>query len=58
VGLQEAEYVYYVSKSGNDAFDGKSLSTAFLTLKAAVTAANVITTADVTGQGLYFSQKR
>jgi hypothetical protein len=46
VGNEQAEYVYYVSKSGNDAFDGKSLSTAFLTLKAAVTAANVITTAD------------
>jgi hypothetical protein len=54
VGLQEAEYVYYVSKSGNDAFDGKSLSTAFLTLKAAVTAANVITTADVTAKVCIF----
>lgn len=46
VGLQEAEYVYYVSKSGNDDNDGKSLSTAFLTLKAAVITANAITTVD------------
>jgi hypothetical protein len=45
VGTQEAEYVWYVSKSGNDANNGKSLSTAFLTIKAAVTAANVVTAA-------------
>ena len=42
VGSQEAEYVWYVSKSGNDAFDGKSLSTAFLTIKSAVAAANAV----------------
>lgn len=45
VGTQAAEYVWYVSKSGNDANDGKSLSTAFLTIKAAVTAANVVAAA-------------
>lgn len=45
VGSQEAEYVWYVSKSGNDAFNGKSLSTAFLTIKAAVTAANAVAAA-------------
>jgi hypothetical protein len=45
VGTQEAEYVWYVSKSGNDANDGKSLSTAFLTIKAAVAAANPVAAA-------------
>jgi len=54
VGAEQAEFVFYVSKSGNDANDGKSLSTAFLTLKAAVTAANVITTADVTAKVCIF----
>jgi hypothetical protein len=46
VGTQEAEYVWYVSKSGNDANNGKSLSTAFLTIKAAVTAANIVAAAN------------
>jgi hypothetical protein len=45
VGSQAAEFVWYVSKSGNDAFDGKSLSTAFLTIKAAVAAANTVAAA-------------
>jgi hypothetical protein len=40
VGGAEADFVYYVSKSGNDGNTGKSLSTAFLTIKAAVAAAN------------------
>ena len=54
VGAEQAEYVYYVSKSGNDANNGTSLSDAFLTLKAAVTAANVITTADITAKVCIF----
>ena len=54
VGDEQAQYVYYVSKSGNDSNDGKSLSGAFLTLKAAVTAANEITTADVTAKVCIF----
>ena len=45
VGTQEAEYVWYVSKSGNDSNDGKSLSSAFLTIKAAVAAANPVAAA-------------
>lgn len=45
-GSQQALAVYYVSKSGNDAFDGTSLSTAFLTVKAAVTAGNAYITAN------------
>jgi hypothetical protein len=39
-GSQAAPAVYYVSKAGNDSFDGTSLNTAFLTVKAAVTAGN------------------
>jgi hypothetical protein len=54
VGNQEATYVYYVSKSGNDSNDGKSLSSAFLTLKAAVTAANVITNASASNKVTIF----
>jgi hypothetical protein len=46
VGTQVAPAVYYVSKAGNDAFDGTSLNTAFLTVKAAVTAGNAYITAN------------
>lgn len=38
-GPASAENVWYVSKSGNDSNDGRTLSTAKLTIKAAVTAA-------------------
>lgn len=54
VGSQEATYVYYVSKSGNNSNDGKSLSTAFLTLAAAVTAANIITNASASNKVTIF----
>ena len=54
VGNQEATYVYYVSKSGNDSNNGKSLSSAFLTLKAAVTAANIITNASASNKVTIF----
>jgi hypothetical protein len=47
IGTQQAEYVWYVSKSGNDANDGTSLSTAFLTIEAAVAAANPVAAASV-----------
>ncbi len=40
IGGAEVLNVYYVSKSGNDLNNGQSLSTSFLTIKAAVTAAN------------------
>jgi len=46
VGTQEAPFVFYVSKSGNDSNNGKSISTAFLTIKAAITAANIVAAAN------------
>ena len=42
IGGSEVEFVFYVSKSGNDLNNGKSLSTSFLTIKAAVNAANQV----------------
>jgi len=42
IGDQTADYVWYVSKSGNDDNDGKSLSTAKLTIESAVSEANII----------------
>jgi len=45
VGGGEADFVYYVSKNGDDSNNGKSLATSFLTIKAAVNAAN----AEITG---------
>lgn len=40
VGSTEADFVYYVAKNGDDLNNGKSLNTPFLTIAAAVTAAN------------------
>ncbi len=42
IGGSEVEYVFYVSKSGNDLNNGKSLSTSLLTIKAAVDIANAV----------------
>lgn len=42
IGDQAAEYVWYVSKSGNNNNDGKSLSSAKLTIEAAVAEANIV----------------
>lgn len=42
IGGSEVEFVFYVSKSGNDLNNGKSLSTSFLTIKAGVNAANQV----------------
>lgn len=44
IGPDTAQNVLYVSKSGNDASDGKSLSRAFLTLEAALAVATSGTT--------------
>jgi hypothetical protein len=54
VGSQAAEFVWYVSKSGNDANDGKSLNTAFLTIKAAVAAANPVAAASANNRVTIF----
>lgn len=46
IGNQAADYVWYVSKSGDDNNDGKSLSTAKLTIESAVSEANLIADAN------------
>lgn len=46
IGDQSADFVWYVSKSGNDDNNGKSLSTAKLTIESAVAEANLIADAN------------
>jgi hypothetical protein len=54
IGDQSAEYVWYVSKSGNDNNDGKSLSSAKLTIASAVAEANVVADDDVNNRVTIF----